>query len=332
MIEQAMQIILRALLYKTKKEYPKALDEIRTGGTRLIGLEWDVFVRLGDDAMIESLRRWAEVDRRVFAVAAGLLDTESEVLGLQGREDEAWRRRVSAFSLYCEALKGIDTTEVREKAAAALEAVDAFELPREIEEKRKWFLETNNARYFMQFANREGDQLMTLFEKPLEGEYIPYTIQYISLLPDRCDLPALLEEHLASALAILRSAPEEKLTWRYAPGKWTIKEILLHIIDTERVLAYRALWLARKDGTPLPGFEQDDWVANSNANTRSIDDLLEELTAVRRASITLLKSFDAEVLTRKGTANGKPMTVRAVSFILAGHLLHHMNIITERYL
>jgi uncharacterized damage-inducible protein DinB len=128
------------------------------------------------------------------------------------------------------------------------------------------------------------------------------------------------------------SLPEEKLTYRYAKNKWTIKEILVHIIDDERIYAYRALCFARNDKTELPGFEQDDYALFSNANERSIENILNEYEAVRNATITLFESFDEAALLRKGIANKNGATVRALGYHLAGHELHHINIIKEKYL
>ncbi|MEK7726872.1 MAG: DinB family protein [candidate division KSB1 bacterium] len=119
---------------------------------------------------------------------------------------------------------------------------------------------------------------------------------------------------------------------RYAAGKWTIKETLVHISDDERIYAYRALRFARNDSTELPGFEQDDFARASNANARDLNDILDELATVRNATISLFNSFDEEALLRKGRADGKIMSVRAAAYHIAGHELHHMNIIKARYL
>lgn len=173
---------------------------------------------------------------------------------------------------------------------------------------------------------------MTHFEKPKEGEYAPYAIQYIGQVPDDGLLLKHLEDNLEAAKQFFRSVPEEKLTSRYAEGKWTIKEVLGHIIDTERVYGYRALRFARNDATELSGFEQDDYVKYSKANERSLDSMLEELSAVRASSIAFLKNLDADALMRFGTANGRKMTVRAAAYIIAGHEAHHIRIIKERYL
>ncbi|MEO8210661.1 MAG: DinB family protein [bacterium] len=118
----------------------------------------------------------------------------------------------------------------------------------------------------------------------------------------------------------------------YAPGKWTVKDILQHLIDTERIFNYRALRFARNDNTILPGFEQDDYAKVSNANKRSLDELLNELEAVRRASIILFESFDDEMLLREGICFDKNISVLAIGFVIAGHTLHHVNVIKEKYL
>jgi len=169
-------------------------------------------------------------------------------------------------------------------------------------------------------------------EKPKDGEFPPYAIMYIKLLPDDGLLLKHLKENFDKTKEFMLSLPEEKLTYRYAKNKWTIKEILVHIIDDERIYAYRALCFARNDKTELPGFEQDDYALFSNANERSIENILNEYEAVRNATITLFESFDEAALLRKGIANKNKATVRALGYHLAGHELHHINIIKEKYL
>jgi uncharacterized damage-inducible protein DinB len=173
---------------------------------------------------------------------------------------------------------------------------------------------------------------MKQIEKPKEDEYAPYAIIYIGLLPDDGLVLKHLQDNLQATKNFILSLPKEKLIYRYAAGKWTIKEILVHISDDERIYAYRALRFARNDKTELPGFEQDDYASYSGANERSLDDILEELTTVRHATISLFNSFDNEALTRAGVANGHIMSVRAAAYHIAGHELHHINIIKERYL
>jgi uncharacterized damage-inducible protein DinB len=173
---------------------------------------------------------------------------------------------------------------------------------------------------------------MKKIEKPKEGEYAPYTIRYIGLLPDDGLVLRHLEDNLKATSDFILSLPEEKLKFRYAEGKWTIKEMLVHIIDDERIYAYRALRFARNDKTELPGFEQDDYAAYSRANERDIKGILQEFATVRRATISLFDGFDREALTRAGVADGKVMSVRAAAYHIAGHELCHINIIRERYL
>lgn len=173
---------------------------------------------------------------------------------------------------------------------------------------------------------------MRRIEKPREGEYPPYAIQYIGLLPDDGRVLEHLGSSLAAARDLLLPLPAERLRFRYAPGKWTIPEILLHVIDDERIYAYRALRFARNDATELPGFEQDDYVPVSGANERTMASLLHELATVRAATISLFEALDDEALLRGGVASGHFMTVRAIAYHLAGHELRHMNVIRERYL
>ncbi len=155
---------------------------------------------------------------------------------------------------------------------------------------------------------------------------------YIGLLPD----DGLVLTHLAENLVIVRrlitSLPEETLLRRYAPAKWTIKEIVVHIIDDERIYAYRALRFARNDTTELPGFDQDSFARNANANDRPLESIFREYEAVRHSTISLFDGFDDNALLRAGTADGRIMSVRAAAYHIAGHELHHLNIIKTRYL
>jgi uncharacterized damage-inducible protein DinB len=173
---------------------------------------------------------------------------------------------------------------------------------------------------------------MKKIEKPEEGEYAPYAIMYIGLLPDDGLVLKYLKDNLEATKDFILSLPEGRLTHRYAEGKWTIKEILAHIIDDERIYAYRALRFARNDKTELPGFEQDEYALYSGANERSVKDLLDELTTVRQATISLFEGLDGEALMRAGMADGKIMSVRAAGYHIAGHEMRHINIIRERYL
>jgi uncharacterized damage-inducible protein DinB len=173
---------------------------------------------------------------------------------------------------------------------------------------------------------------MRKIEKPVAGEFAPYTIIYIGLLPDDGMVLKHLADNLKATTDFILSLPAEKLLHRYAEGKWTIKEILVHLIDDERIYAYRALRFARNDRTELPGFEQDDYALQSGANVRNIKSILKEFATVRRATLSLFEGFDDEALLRAGVASGNIMSVRAAAYHIAGHEMRHLNIIKERYL
>jgi hypothetical protein len=173
---------------------------------------------------------------------------------------------------------------------------------------------------------------MKRIQKPNEGEYNPYAIMYIKLLPDDGLVLQHMKENLKTVQSFIFSLPENKLNYRYAENKWSIKEILVHIMDDERIYAYRALRIARNDKTPLPGFEQNDYVPYSKADQRSLNNIFKEYKTVRNATLSLFKSFNNEDLLRTGIANDHLVSVRALAYHIAGHELHHLNIIKERYL
>ena len=166
--------------------------------------------------------------------------------------------------------------------------------------------------------------------RPEPAEYAPFYETYVSMVPGRrCD--AQLESQRLQTAQLFAASTERDGNFRYAPGKWTIKEVVGHLSDSERVFAYRAMRIARGDQTPLPGFEQDDYVKNGNFGEQSLADLVAEYGAVRAATLALLRSFNAEAGARRGTASNNPVTVRALAFIIAGHELHHREILKERY-
>ncbi len=165
--------------------------------------------------------------------------------------------------------------------------------------------------------------------KPKPGDYAPYYEIYIRLV--EADVVTTLEEQIISTIELFNSIPEDKGSYAYEEGKWTIKEVLGHMIDTERIMAYRALAFARGEKQPIPGFEQDDYVNNANFNQRTLKDLINEFKAVRESNIILFRSFTEEMLNRKGTASGNEITVLALLFIIAGHEKHHINILREKY-
>ncbi|MDX5584086.1 MAG: DinB family protein, partial [Aureibaculum sp.] len=156
-----------------------------------------------------------------------------------------------------------------------------------------------------------------------DNEYALFYEPYIEALDNngKSILENLKDTHI-EAVALLKDLTETKQHYRYAEGKWTIKELIQHIIDAERVLSYRALRYARRDAKDLAGFEEDDYVKNSNGDTRDYNDLLEEFSAVRNATILLFNSFTNEALQRIGSANGSIFSVRALCFIISGHLQH----------
>jgi len=173
---------------------------------------------------------------------------------------------------------------------------------------------------------------MKLIPKPMAGEYEPYTIMYIGLLPDDGLILGHLRDNQENTVRFIRLLPKEKLTTRHAEGEWTIKEILVHIIDDERIYCYRALRFARNDKTELPGFEQEEYVPYSGANSRELEAIIEEFISVRKATITFFESLDEDALIRKGVGSGNIMSVRAAAYHIAGHELHHINSIKENYL
>lgn len=173
---------------------------------------------------------------------------------------------------------------------------------------------------------------MKRIEKPNVGEYPPYANIYIGLLPDDGLVLKYLADNLESTVSLVQCLKEEKLLYRYAENKWTIKEILVHIIDDERIYVYRALRFARGDNTVLPGFEQDEYASQSGANERAISNILNEYIAVRKSTLCFFEGLDEPALIKSGIADGKHATVRALVYHIAGHEVRHMNIIKERYL
>jgi uncharacterized damage-inducible protein DinB len=164
-----------------------------------------------------------------------------------------------------------------------------------------------------------------------EHEYNPYYKAYIEALGE-VELMDTLKKQLNNFPKFLSSIPKETLSYRYAEGKWSVAEVLIHITDTERVFQYRALRFARKDETPLPGFDQDAYVPFSLANNRSIDGVINEYKSVRQSTIALYETFDEAILKQKGIASNAAMSVGALGFIICGHQRHHRNILKERYL
>jgi hypothetical protein len=166
--------------------------------------------------------------------------------------------------------------------------------------------------------------------RPVKNEYDAYYDRYISLVSEE-DVLIALDQQLSETLILLRSLSEQHGAFRYGPDKWSAKEVLGHMIDTERIMSYRALRIARNDRTPIEGFEQDDYVKSGNFDRRSVVTLGREFEQVRRATISLFRNLEPEAWEHRGIANNVEITVRALAFIIAGHELHHKAILKDRY-
>lgn len=173
---------------------------------------------------------------------------------------------------------------------------------------------------------------MNIYQRRPALEEIPDFYQNYVKQVEGDKIELILDDARKETLAFLALLPDEKWTYAYAPEKWTIKEVLLHLTDTERVFAYRILRMSRGDETPLPGFDQNVFVPNSDANNRSIASIIAEYRAVREATLQLIRYFTPEMWERKGTASGVPFSPLTIAFITAGHEAHHLRIIRERYL
>ena len=162
------------------------------------------------------------------------------------------------------------------------------------------------------------------------NEYVPYQMNYIKLVSEQNIVKGLIDQKL-EMIHFFSSIPVFKQEYRYQEGKWTIKDLLLHLIDAERVFVYRALRIVRNDSTPLPGFDENSYAANADASHRNWKDMLIEWRTVRQATNLLFASFTPDQLKTKGNCNGHDVTVNALGFILFGHALHHLHILKERY-
>jgi uncharacterized damage-inducible protein DinB len=167
-------------------------------------------------------------------------------------------------------------------------------------------------------------------KRPGSDEYLPYYAHYIGLVGSG-DVVGILESQIRETLSLLRSIPDSRGTFRYAPGKWSINEVVGHLIDAERIFAVRALRFARADKSPLPGWEQDDYIAAANFDEYPLSDLTADYESVRKATCFLYRHMNEEATTRRGIANGAEVSVRALAYITAGHELHHRGVIKEKY-
>jgi hypothetical protein len=167
--------------------------------------------------------------------------------------------------------------------------------------------------------------------KPSPESYFPYFKRYVDQVPEE-DLATAFSNQLPVIKDLLNAISEEKSTYAYAPGKWTLKELLQHITDTERIFNYRALAISRKETASLPGFDEDSYTVNSNANSRTWRTLVDEFLAVRESTRFLYDSFSAEAMEASGTASNNPVTVISLGFTTLGHFYHHKKVMEERYL
>lgn len=167
--------------------------------------------------------------------------------------------------------------------------------------------------------------------RPAITDYAPPYAGYVALVPEE-EILGVIEDQSAATQKILASLDESKAAYRYAEAKWSVKEVLGHMIDCERIFTYRALAIARGETQPLPGFDQNDYVENAAFDSWKLGDLAEHYALVRRATIVLFRNFPAEAWTRRGTASTYPITVAAIAWIIVGHERHHVQVLRERYL
>jgi DinB superfamily len=167
-------------------------------------------------------------------------------------------------------------------------------------------------------------------QRPAKEEYAEYYDQYVRLVPDG-EISDILARQLEQTSAYLSDIPEQIGNFRYAPDKWSLKEVIGHINDNERIMAYRLLRIARGDQTPLAGYDQDDLMKGVNFDSYTLTDLIEDYLSVRRATLTLIRGLTDEQASRMGTANDIAISARSLAYIISGHETHHINIIRERY-
>ena len=173
--------------------------------------------------------------------------------------------------------------------------------------------------------------MQAMLSRPSTSEFAPYYGTYVNAMPDG-DVVAALSDQAEETFALLSGLSEQEGSYRYAPDKWTIRDLVQHLCDSERVFAYRALRFARGDETPLPGFDEKPWAAAARADRRPLSELAAELRDIRRTTLALIRSLDDEMLSRRGVASGNLMSVRALVWVIAGHERHHLGVLRERYL
>jgi DinB family protein len=172
---------------------------------------------------------------------------------------------------------------------------------------------------------------LTTIAAPGTDEYSTYFGRYVARLPAGVDILDVLARQREELLARFRTVPETKGAYRYQPGKWSVRQVVLHLSDTERIMAYRALRFARGDATPLPGFDEEAYAPASGADAVPLAELVAELADVRLATLDLFRHLPTEAWTRRGTASDAPFSVRALAWVIAGHQIHHLGVLSERY-
>jgi len=166
--------------------------------------------------------------------------------------------------------------------------------------------------------------------RPGNGEYAPSYAGYVSLVPED-DIVGVLEKQVPVVRLQMQACPPERETFRYAPGKWSVREVLGHMADAERVFGYRVLCISRGEAASLPSFDENQYVAHSPFARCKLADLVDELGLIREANLVTLRRLDAAAWQRWGSANGSPVSVRALAFIMAGHVRHHLSVLSARY-
>jgi len=172
---------------------------------------------------------------------------------------------------------------------------------------------------------------MIEFPRPESSEFPAYYAPYIARVPAG-DLLAVLQRQGKDFTALVRAVPEGRASFRYEPGKWSVKQVVGHVCDAERIFTYRALCFSRDERAPLPGFDENTYAPASGADLRPIAELAAEFEAIRGATLALFGGMSESMLTNRGIANGNPLTVRAIAYIVAGHAFHHAAVLNERYL
>jgi hypothetical protein len=172
---------------------------------------------------------------------------------------------------------------------------------------------------------------VTVVRRPGSAEFAPFYAGYVARIPDGADPIQLLTAQVESVPAMLRAVPRDREAFRYAPDKWTIKDVVGHLSDAERVFSYRLLRIARNDPTPLPGFEEKDYVRFGGFDARSLAELTADWAVVRRSTISLVRGLGADVWERRGTASNHAVSARALLYIIVGHVEHHLAVLRERY-